>query len=112
MRKLKGKRLRIYMSETDKIEHTPLYEWILKQADKAKMIGATAIRGIEGFGSRHHMHSNKILRLSLNLPIIVEINDVPGKIESFLKTIEPNIGDARLTLENIEIIVAAGKMEE
>lgn len=112
MRKLKGKRLRIYMSETDKIEHTPLYEWILKQADEAKMIGATAVRGIEGFGSKHHMHSNKILRLSQNLPIILEINDMPSKIESFLKTIESDIGDACLTLEDIEIIAADEEMEE
>jgi len=90
----------------------PLYEWILKQAIKYNMSGATAVRGIEGFGSKQQMHSNKIMRLSQNLPVIVELVDVSDKVESFLETIEAEIKDLHATLEDVEILTATLGDEE
>ena len=80
----KGQLLRIFIGEDDKHERLPLYEWIVRKAREQGLAGATVLRGLEGFGARSHLHTSRILRLSSDLPIIVEIVDTPEKIEAFL----------------------------
>jgi hypothetical protein len=99
----KGVLLRIYISENDKHQHKPLYEWILHEAQKQGMAGATILRALEGFGQSSQIHSAKILRLSLDLPIVIEIVDTPEKIENFLPTIDHAITHGLATTENVNI---------
>jgi len=98
-----GKLLRICVGENDKHEGVPLYEWIVRRAREAGLAGATVLRGLEGFGAHSRLHTAKILRLSTNLPIVVEIVDAEDKIESFLPTIDGAIGEGLATLEKVEV---------
>lgn len=82
-----GKLLRIFIGEADRLDHKPLYEEIVLRAREMGLAGATVLRGIEGFGARSRvMHTAKILRLSEDLPIVVEIVDTAEKIDAFVKT--------------------------
>src|SRR6056297_3159204 len=94
--------LRIFVGESDKHGKIPLYEWIVRRAREEQMAGATVLRGMEGFGAKSHMHTSKILRLSQDLPIIVEIVDSKEKIEGFLKRIDDQIEDGMATIEKAE----------
>ena len=98
-----GYLLRIFIGERDKHGHLPLYQWIIQQAREQKLAGATAFRGIEGFGAHSHLHTTKILRLADDLPILIEIVDTKDKIESFLPIIDEAIPDGLATLEKVEI---------
>lgn len=98
-----GQLLRIFIGESDRHEGGPLYEWIVRQARAHQMAGATVVRGLEGFGAHSHMHTAKILRLSQDLPIIIEIVDTPEKIRSFLPIIDEAIDEGIATLEDIHI---------
>ncbi|MGD9210140.1 MAG: DUF190 domain-containing protein [Desulfobacteraceae bacterium] len=98
-----GQLLRIFIGESDKKGQGPLYEWIVQQARQQKMAGATVLRGIQGFGAHSLIHTTKILRLSEDLPVVVEIVDVPDKIEAFLELIEPSIKEGLVTLEKAHI---------
>ena len=98
-----GYLLRVFIGENDKYGHVPLFEWILRQARDHNMAGATVIRGIEGFGAKHHMHTTKLLRLSEDLPIIIEIVDTLEQIEAFLPVIDPAITEGLATLEKVDI---------
>ena len=99
----KGSLLRVFIGEDDKFDGKPLYEWILQQAREHKLAGATVIRGIAGFGAKSHMHSAKLLRLSMDLPIIIEIVDTRENIERFLPVIDEAVNDGLATIENVEI---------
>ena len=85
----KAKRLRIYISSTDKLKHTPLYEVIIFAARRYGIAGATVLKGIMGFGASSEIYSNKLWEISEKLPLIVEIIDEPGKIDSFFESIKP-----------------------
>ena len=85
----KAKRLRIYISSTDKFKHTPLYEVIVFAAKRYGIAGATVLKGIMGFGASSEVYSNKLWEISEKLPLIVEIIDESHKIDSFYKTITP-----------------------
>lgn len=98
-----GKLLRIFIEESDKHEGLPLYEWIVKKAREMNLAGATVLRGLEGFGEHKHLHTANILRLSLNLPIIIEIVDTEDKIDKFLEIIDPEMKSGLVTLENIQV---------
>ena len=98
-----GQLLRIFIGESDRYEGAPLYEWIVRQARAHHMAGATVVRGLEGFGAHSHMHTAKILRLSQDLPIIVEIVDTPEKIQGFLPVIDGAIAEGIATLEGIHV---------
>ncbi len=91
------------MGERDKHGHLPLYEWIIQQAREHGLAGATAFRGIQGFGAHSRLHTAKILRLADDLPILIEIVDAKDKIESFLPIIDEAIPEGLATLEKIEI---------
>ncbi|MFH1195508.1 MAG: DUF190 domain-containing protein [bacterium] len=99
----KGHLLRIFIGESDKYDGVPLYEWIVKQAKQNGLAGATVIRGLEGFGAHSRIHTAKILRLSEDLPIIIEIVDTLEKIENFLPVIDHSIKEGMATVENVDI---------
>jgi len=98
-----GRLLRVFIGESDKYEGMPLYEWIVRKARERAMAGATALRGMEGFGAHSHMHTAKILRLSQDLPIVVEIVDTPDKIEGFIPILDAVITEGLLTVEKVDV---------
>ena len=98
-----GHLLRIFIGESDRYGGKPLYEWILLKAREFGLAGATILKGIEGFGAHSRIHTAKILRLSEDLPIVVEIVDTKEKIESFLPVIDEAIQEGLATLEKVQI---------
>lgn len=98
-----GHLLRIFIGEGDRHGHMPLYEWIVRKAREEGLAGATVLRGLEGFGANSLLHTAKILRLSADLPIVVEIVDRQDKIEAFLPIIDDAIKEGLATLEKVEI---------
>lgn len=104
-----GTLLRIFIGESDKVDHHALYITIVKAAKEQGLAGATVVRGIEGFGANSRsIHTARILRLSEDLPIVVELVDTEQKIAAFLPTAESLIeragGGAMITLEKVEVI--------
>lgn len=99
----KGHLLRIFIGESDKHKGIPLYEWIVKMAKENGLAGATVIRGLEGFGAHSRIHTSKILRLSEDLPIIIEIVDTLEKIENFIPLIDDSIKEGLATVEKVDI---------
>lgn len=98
-----GHLLRIFIGESDRHGELPLYEWIVRKAREQGLAGATVLRGIEGFGAHSRLHTAKILRLSLDLPIVIEIVDTLDKIESFIPIIDEAIEEGLATLERVQI---------
>lgn len=98
-----GKLLRIFIGESDRHENMPLFEWIVRKAREQGIAGATAIRGPQGYGARSLLHTTKILRLSSDLPVIIEIVDTAEKIEAFVPQIDEAIGEGLATVEKVEV---------
>ncbi len=98
-----GQLLRIFLSETDRHEGAPLYEWIVARARKAELAGATVLRGMLGYGANSRLHTTKILRLSQDLPVVIEIVDVPEKIDAFIAAIEPSMREGLMTVERVNV---------
>jgi PII-like signaling protein len=96
--------MRIFIGEDDRYQHRPLYEAIVLKAREAGIAGATVLRGPMGYGHGSRLHTAKILRLSGDLPIVVEIVDDEPKVRAFLPLIEPMIGSGLVTLERVEVI--------
>jgi len=99
-----AKLLRIFIGEADKLEGKPLYEVIVNLARKQGMAGATVIRGLMGFGANSRMHTAKILRLSEDLPIVIEIVDKPENIDTLLPHLDGIIKEGMVTLEKVRVI--------
>jgi len=99
-----GKLLRIYIGESDQWHHHPLYEAIVLQARKKGMAGATVLRGPMGFGASSRLHTAKILRLSEDLPLIIEIVDTEEKIRNFLPELDAMVQDGLVTLQDVGVI--------
>ena len=97
--------LRIFIGEADRWQHRPLYEAIVLKARELHLAGATVLRGPMGFGKSSRLHTAKILRLSEDLPIVIEIVDAPEKIEAFLPDLEQMVGDGLITLERAEVLL-------
>src|SRR5271155_5629556 len=89
--------LRILVGESDRYDHKPLYESIVLKAREAQLAGATVLRGSMGFGKSSRLHTDKILRLSLDLPIVIEIADSEEKIRAFLPTLDGMMGGGLVT---------------
>lgn len=106
-----GYLLRVFVGESDRHGHHALYEAIVLKAREQHLAGATVTRGLMGFGKHSVLHTAKILRLSEDLPIVVEIVDSLEKIESFLPLLEEMIGDGLVTLETIKLIPSKAKAE-
>lgn len=98
-----GKLLRIFIGESDKHDGQPLHEWIVRQARHHGLAGATVLRGLEGYGANSRLHTAKILRLSSDLPILVEIVDTEEKIEAFLPVVDAAVEDGLATVERVEV---------
>ena len=96
--------LRIFLGESDKAGHRPLYEEIVLKAREAHLAGATVLRGPMGFGHSSRLHTAKILRLSEDLPMVIEIVDAEDKIGAFLDSIEPIMGAGLVTLERVQVL--------
>ena len=100
-----GQLLRIFIGENDLYEGIPLHEWIVNKACDMGLSGASVVRGFSGFGVHSHIHTAKILRLSSNLPIIIEIVDTKDKIDMFMPIIDAAISKGVATLQQVEIRV-------
>ena len=98
-----GYLLRIFIGESDRHGGKPLYEWLVLQARERGLAGATVLRGLMGYGAHGWLHTFKIERLSLDLPIIVEIVDTREKLEQFLAFIDGVIEEGLATLEKAQI---------
>jgi len=98
-----GKLLRIFIGESDKCEGKPLYEAIVKKAREMNLAGATVLKGFLGFGCKSHMHTAKILRLSEDLPVVIEIIDSKENIEKFLPVMDQMVPEGLATLESVEV---------
>ena len=98
-----GHLLRVFIGESDRHEGQPLYEWIVRAARRHGLAGATALRGLEGFGAHSRLHTAKLLRLSDDLPIIVEIVDTIEKIEAFLPILDDAVREGLATVEKVSI---------
>lgn len=100
-----GKLLRIFIGEQDKWHGQPLYEAIVQLARAEGLAGATCLKGFMGYGAKSRLHTVKVLRLSEDLPIIIEIVDSAEKIQQFLPKLDPMIADGLITLEKAEVLV-------
>ncbi|MBI2337038.1 MAG: DUF190 domain-containing protein [Deltaproteobacteria bacterium] len=100
-----GKLLRIFIGESDKFEGQPLHEAILHLARREGLAGCTVIKGFEGFGAASRIHTTKILRLSEDLPIIIEIIDAEEKIDQFLPHLDTMVKEGLVTVEKVKVIL-------
>jgi len=96
--------LRIFLGENDRWQGQPLYEALVLKAREMHLGGATVLRGPMGFGHSSRLHTAKILRLSEDLPFVVEIVDTEEKIKGFVGAIEPMMGSALVTLEKVQVL--------
>jgi PII-like signaling protein len=97
--------LRIFIGESDTYEGRPLYEAIVLALRREGLAGATVLRGIEGFGKSSRVHTAHVLRLSEDLPIVIECVDTSEKIEAILPTLDTMIGDGLVTMERVDVRV-------
>jgi len=106
-----GQLLRIFVGEADRWEGKPLYEAIVETARRQGLAGATVWKGFMGFGAHSRMHTAKILRLSEDLPIVIEIVDAAEKIRAFLPSLDVMVTEGLVTLERAEVLMyrAPGK---
>jgi PII-like signaling protein len=98
-----GSLLRIFIGESDRHGGMLLYQWIVRTAKERGLAGATVLRGVEGFGARSRIHTARILDLSTDLPIVVELVDTLEKIDAFLPLIDGAISDGLATVEKVQI---------
>jgi len=95
---------RIYIGESDTWHGKPLYEAIVHLLRDRGLAGATVIRGIEGFGAKHHLHTTRILALTLDLPVLIEVVDQEDRLRAILPEIDAMVGEGLITLEKVEVI--------
>ncbi len=96
--------LRIFIGESERSDHKPLYEAIVLKARELQLGGATVLRGPMGFGRSSHLHSAKILRLSEDLPMIIEIVDSQTKIDAFMPVLDGMMGSGLITVEKVQVL--------
>jgi hypothetical protein len=96
--------LRIFIGEADKCHGRPLYEAVVMRARELHLAGATVLRGPMGFGASSRVHTAKILRLSEDLPVVIEIVDAEEKIEAFLPVLDAMMGSGLITLEKVKVL--------
>ncbi len=101
----RAKLLSIYLGESDHLEHRPLYEVIIERLRERGLAGATVLRGVEGFGRHSRIHTASILRLSEDLPIVVQAVDTEEKIRAALPAIDELVTEGMVTLTDVDVIV-------
>lgn len=99
-----GKLLRIFIGENDRWEGKPLFEAIVLKVRELGGAGATVLRGIEGFGAQSRIHTARILRLSEDLPIVVEIVDTAERIDALLPVLDAMVRDGLVTIEDVHVV--------
>jgi PII-like signaling protein len=99
-----GKLLRLFIGESDTWHGKPLYQAIVERVRREGLAGATVLRGIEGFGADSHLHTSRILRLSEDLPVVIEIVDTPEQIDRVVPILDEMVGEGMLTLEHVQIV--------
>jgi PII-like signaling protein len=99
-----GKLLRISIGESDKHGRKPLYQAIVEMLREEGMAGATVLRGIEGFGANSHLHTARILRLSEDLPVVIEVADRVERIEAIMPKLDEMVSEGMVTLERVEVV--------
>jgi uncharacterized protein len=99
-----GKLLRLFIGESDTWHGKPLYQAIVERVRREGLAGATVLRGIEGFGADSHLHTSRILRLSEDLPVVIEIVDTPAQIDRVVPILDEMVGEGMLTLERVQIV--------
>ena len=106
MRKITGEQylMRIFIGESDRYEGKPLYQYLVELFKKEKLAGTTVLRGIAGFGAKSHLHTDSILRLSSDLPIIIEVVDSKEHLDYVLAKIDHSITEGLITLEKVNVI--------
>lgn len=108
-----GLLVRIYLGESDQWHGRPLYQAIVERMRERGLAGATVLRGIEGFGAKQHLHSTRILSLSQDLPILIEVVDTENKVRAVLPELDEMLADGLMTLEKVEVIAyRAGRGDE
>lgn len=95
--------LRLFIGENDRYQGRPLYEWLVEEAKRQELAGTTVVRGIMGFGKASRIHSSRILRLSTDLPVIIEIIDTRDRLERFLESVDDAIEEGLATLEKADV---------
>ncbi len=100
-----GVLVRVYIGEADTWHGRPLYHAIVERARQAGLAGATVVRGIEGYGASSRLHTARILDLSRDLPLVIELADTEERLRAFLPAIEEMVGDGLVTIEPVEILV-------
>jgi uncharacterized protein len=96
--------LRIFIGESDRWQHQPLYEAIVLKARELHLAGATVLRGPMGFGAASRIHTAKILRLSMDLPMVIEIVDAEEKVKSLFPFLEQVMGGGLVTMEKVKVM--------
>jgi PII-like signaling protein len=96
--------LRVFIDETDHYHGKPLYKAIVEKAREMGMAGATVLHGVMGYGAHSRMHTATLLRLSENLPVVIEIVDKPDRIDAFLPVLDEMVDEGLVTLENVKVI--------
>jgi uncharacterized protein len=99
-----GKLLRLFIGESDTLHGKPLYQAIVERVRQEGLAGATVLRGIEGFGADSRLHTSRILRLSEDLPVVIEIVDTPEQIDRVVPILDEMVGEGMLTLERVQIV--------
>ena len=100
-----GLLVRIYIGESDQWHGRPLYQQIVERLRERGIAGATVLRGIEGYCAKAHLHTTRILRLSEDLPVVIEVLDREDRIRSVLPELDTMVGDGLITLESVEVVV-------
>jgi len=103
---------RIYIGESDTWHGHPLYEAIVHLLRERGLAGATVLRGIEGFGAKARLHTTRILRLSEDLPVLIEVVDTEERIRAILPELDAMVSDGLITLETVEVIAYRAKPPE
>jgi uncharacterized protein len=103
-----GRLLRIFIGESDTWHGRPLYQAIVQRVREEGLAGATVVRGIEGFGADSRLHTSRILRLSEDLPVVIEIVDTTDRIERVLPMLDDMVGEGMVTLERVHVVAYRG----
>jgi PII-like signaling protein len=103
-----GKLLRVFVGESDRWHGKPLYQAIVERVRAEGLAGATVLRGIEGFGADSRLHTARILRLSEDLPVVIEIVDSAEQIERIMPMLDEMVGEGMVTVERVEVIAYRG----
>jgi PII-like signaling protein len=99
-----GLLLRVFIGESDRWHGKPLHEALVLKARELGLAGATVVRGVEGFGAHSRLHTTKVLRLSEDLPLIIEIVDTEERVRAFIPVCDEMIGEGLITLEKVEVL--------